>query len=363
MNILILDSRLSQVSLLSGFVSLRWNRQFSAQGGFEITANMNTLNAGELRVGRIIYLDPERAGIIESVEITRETNQSGELVTATGIELKDLIKRRITVPPAGFENEEYLGQGTEAIIRGLLSNHVVDPTDPLRKIDLFMLGPVNGVGGLRDFSTRYKPLEDEIYGLLQESQLGLVCTVDLEARKAVLEVKRGRDRTIGQTQNPAAVFSLKLGTASRTVVLRDRQAMRNMAYVGGEGEGAERVILALPESPAAGIERREFFVDASDAATPEELAARGSTKLAEMGQCYTVEGAASNALLEYALGDIVSVADHTTGDYENMQITGITDTYAGTAAPQRSIVFGRPAMDIAQAVKFRMSGINNLLTR
>jgi hypothetical protein len=57
MNILILDDNLQQVSLLSNYVSLNWNRQFACQGSFEISVNLNTINAEELKVDRIVYID------------------------------------------------------------------------------------------------------------------------------------------------------------------------------------------------------------------------------------------------------------------------------------------------------------------
>jgi hypothetical protein len=217
----------------------------------------------------------------------------------------------------------------------------------------------------KDFSTRYKPLDEEITNLLQEDMLGLVCITDLEIKKVSYEVRAGIDRTIDQNINPTTIFSLKLGTANQSVVLHDAQSMRNMAYVGGEGEGLARTIIAIPASNIeTGITRREVFVDARDAATQDELTTRGNTKLAELGHVYQVESVAnSKTAITYDIGDIVTVMDYRSGNYENLQITGLVDTYAGTAPMQRSIVFGRAPLNIGQAVNSRLSGVNNILTQ
>ena len=108
MNILILDSTFTQVSLLSNYISLHYNRQFSDKGDFQICVNLNTLNAQELTVGRIVYLDSHRVGIIEYVEIIRETNSDEEILYAGGIELKDIISRRVTIPPEGYARAIYM---------------------------------------------------------------------------------------------------------------------------------------------------------------------------------------------------------------------------------------------------------------
>lgn len=228
------------------------------------------------------------------------------------------------------------------------------------------LGTINTSGmATKDFSTRYKPLDSEIYQLLQEETLGLKYEVNLTTKDIDLSVLLGLDRTIDQSTNPSAIFALKLGTATQNVVLQDRQSMRNLAYVGGDGEGVARNIITLPISnEPTDIDRREVFVDARDAVTTGELTTRGNAKLAELGSVYEVNSIASNNTnISYDLGDWVSVMDYRSGDYENLQITGIIDTFAGSQPEQRSIIFGKAPMNIAQAINSRMSGVNNILTQ
>lgn len=364
MHTLILDHELQQVSLLSSFVSRHWDRQFLNIGSFEIAVNLNTRNAEELQEGRIVYCDEDRCGIIERVEVTRETDMSGEVLVASGIQIKDTSHRRITIPPVGKEYLDYVAMSRELIARDLLDKCLINPIDVSRRVPIFELGAINGVGSSIDFSTRYKSLGAEIINVLQDDALGLVCRTDLKYKKVYFEIRQGLDRTIDQDVNPSAVFSLSLGTASQSVVLHDAQTYKNVAFVGGQGKGIDRNVITISKgNTTSGLNRREVFIDARDAVTADELTVRGMAKLMELGQVYHVQNVANNSeRLEYSLGDTVTVMDYRTGIYENVQITAIQETEAGTETMQKSLTFGRAPISLGQAVNSKLSGINNILT-
>jgi len=364
MNVIILDSTLQQVSLLSSFVSLTFNKQFNDCGGFEIAVNLNTLNAEELMVDRLIYIDSNRCGVIERIEITRETNKSAEILVASGIEVKDLTSRRITIPPSGSARDEYTSQTTETIARSLLTKHIISPVNTDRQMSIFTLGSINSIGASKDFSTRYKPLDGELYSLIQEDGLGLSYEVDLFSKSIALEVVEGLDRTKDQTTNPTAIFALKLGTANRNVILQDKQSLKNRVYVAGQGEGTARTIVILSTGTPSGVDLRESLKDARDVATTNELTTRGNASLKELGSVYEVNSIVNNsANINYDLGDLVTLLDYRSGDCENLQVTGIIDAYAGSAPRQRTILFGRAPLSVAQAINSRLSGVNNILTQ
>ena len=364
MNILILDTDLQQISIISSFKSLVFNRCFNSAGSFEIAVNMNAINAEELKPDRIIYLDPNRCGMIEKVEVSQSENSSNEIIIAKGIEMKDLIGRRVIVPPAGSEKEEYISVTTEGIVRGLLSNHIISPTDTARTVSIFELGSARGIGSSRDYSARYKALDTEVYQLLSDDGLGLAYSVDLTLKKVYLTVNEGIDRTAGQTTNPTAIIALKLGTADKNIILHDRQSYKNIVYAGGQGEGVEREVMTLPSaSQSEGILRRELFLDARDVETQGELISRGNTKLSELNFIFQVNSTANKSTdIEYDLGDKVTILDYRTNAHEDLQLTGITDTYYGGSPPQKSLVFGRAPLSIAQAINSRLSGLSNILT-
>ena len=211
MNILILDNTLTQQSLISNFIKLTFRRSFCSEGGFELQINMNEKNADALTEGSFIYLDSERCGIIESVERYSQEDKRSEIMVIYGIEIKDVIKRRIIVPPSGSAYETYTEQTTENIVRSLLNNHIINPTDTDRQMPIFALSTANAIGTSRDFSSRYNNLQYEIYSLLSLEQFGLVCEVDLSSKIASFNIIDGPDRTIDQSENLSALFSLKNG--------------------------------------------------------------------------------------------------------------------------------------------------------
>lgn len=76
------------------------------------------------------------------------------------------------------------------------------------------------------------------------------------------EVWQGLDRRSSQTENPLAIFggdeeNVRLG--DYTLSTRDE---KNVAWVAGEGEGAERVIVEVDRSN--GAPRKELWVNAAD---------------------------------------------------------------------------------------------------
>ena len=365
MNILILNDKLEQVSLLSTFISLQWIRQFNSLGEFEICANLNTKNAGELKVGRIVYLDDERVGIIENTEITRSENTGGEEITANGIELKDIICRRITIPPVGFARDEYINATTEEIVRSLLEKNIISPMDPARKIDICALGTINNVGGQKNISTRYIRLSKEIYPLLQSDSLGFVTKIDLDAKIIYFEVVEGLDRTINQTVNPTAIFSLEHGTLKNSSISNDCRQLINFAYVGDSGDGTDRTIITCPENGfSSGIDRREAFIDARSTSTNDEMILAGDVYLSSSGQKYSIEGdVRSTVTLDYSVGDFVTVKEYKTDVYQNQQITTMIDKYVGSIPMKRTIILGRPPMDFSDALKSKLSEMDNILTQ
>lgn len=365
MNIIILDDTLTQQSLVSHFIKLSFRRNFNGEGGFELHVNMNEKNADELTEGRFVYLDNKRCGIIESVEKYSQEDKRSEIMVVYGIEIKDIIKRRITVPPSGSSYETYTGQTTEYIVRSLLNSHIINPADSGRQISIFDLGQTHGIGSSRDFSTRFKNLQYEIYKLLDLDQFGLSCEVDLSAKTASFQVREGLDRSVDQSTNHSALFSLKMGTAYQSAVTQEAYSHRNLAYVGGGGGGTERTIIQVPQTSApSGLLRREVFLDERDALTESELISRGETAIIGYSKDYSVEAAVNaSGNMEYSLGDMATVMDYRNGSYENLRIVGITEIYEGTNPAKRNLTFGRVPMSMSEAINSRFFELNNILTQ
>ncbi|MGI6349877.1 MAG: siphovirus ReqiPepy6 Gp37-like family protein [Eubacteriales bacterium] len=362
----ILDLNLEKIGIVSKFESLQFNTVFNGNGDFTLTYNANSTGANYIQEGRIVYLDAKRVGLIDYVGIARKTDKQGERAYARGRELKDIINDRITIPPAASTSgyDTYRNKNTDYIALELLTKHITNPENADRKIPFFELAPYQAYGSPVTFSTRYKNLGDEISALLSVDELGLTCSVNIDTQKATLGIVKPTDRSIGQTANPRAIFSLALGTLSDTDRTLDARAYKNYAYTAGQGEGAARVIdqLYTTSLPPTGAARRELFVDARDIQDADELPSRGLKKLAELDKLVTIDGGSRDiGSMTYALGDLCTIID-VDGTATTKQIVGIEYLYRQKTEEKR-LIFGSRDMTISQAIKQKFQDINNELTR
>jgi len=364
MNIIILDHALQQKAVLSTWVEFEFNQKLNEQGSFTLIINANDKQANQIELGQIIYLEPEVCGYITSIEITSEKDKANELMEISGIEVKDIIKSRITYPPQGEEAFVYTQKKSDEIVMDLIDKHLINPADSRKHVPIFKLGGSSSAGSVIDFSTRLKQLDGQIYELLQKDKLGLKCMADLKAKQIEFEVFKGLDRTIAQNENPRAIFSMGYGTLNQSLTYLGNETYRSVGYIGGTGEGAERQIIELPsDNTFSGLERWETFVDMRDVKTEAELTSRGGLALADYGKTHTVRGEIKRSdKMTYALGDFVTVADRK-GNYENVQITGMSRLFKGSHIQEHALTFGRGRTTIAQAMTRRFSGLNNILTK
>jgi hypothetical protein len=289
---------------------------------------------------------------------------ANELMEISGIEVKDIIKSRITFPPQGEEAFVYTQKKSDEIVMDLIEKHLISPEDSRKRVSIFKLGGSSSAGSVIDFSTRLKPLDNQIYGLLQKDKLGLKCMANLKAKQIEFSVFYGLDRTIAQNKNSRAIFSMDYGTLNQSLTYLGNESFRSVGYIGGAGEGTERQIVELPANNTfSGLERWETFLDMRDVKTEAELTSRGDIALADYEKTHTVRGEIKRSdKMTYALGDFVTVADRK-GNYENVQITGMSRLFKGSHIEEQALTFGKGRTTIAQAMTRRLSGLNNILTK
>ncbi len=355
-NILILDSDLTQVSVLTGYETLFYSESYNSNDIFHLKVNLNQLNADELTPGRIIYLDDKRCGFIETVNVNRSTNMMGEMVVASGCGLKDVIKRRVCVTPNGLKIE-FASCTTENIIYQLLEKTVINPDDTKRKIDIFTLATEKGLGTERNFDANNTYLSHEIYvNLLPLDELGFKCEVNLQTKKAQLEVYKGLDRTVDQTENPSAVFSLKLGTSIQNTISRDESAILNFVYSGYAYSGDDRYFITMPsENIPEGIDRIESVTVDRYTDLPEDLTNNAQSLLNKNSKSVEISGIMGSGEPDYELGDLVTFLDYRKGDYQNLRVRKIEYSYSGQNPVVKNVYFGSTPSDIAKVFKDRIA--------
>lgn len=362
--ILVFNSALVPLGVIADYSNFKFTRGWNGIGSFEITISVNSGNAPLLKEDNIIYISTRRSGLIQGVRINKG---SGNVITATGIEIKDIIGFRITEPPGGQATDFYTAKKTEFIAKSIISKNIGATASANRKSAIVAVAGDHAKGTSMDFSTRYKNLQDEVYALLQLDELGLVCDVNATAQIATFDVLKGIDRTAGQDVNNRIIFSLDMGTLLNLDYQKDLAGFKNYAYVGGQGVGAARTIAIAGDTTLIDLTRREIFIDARDVETTSELAIRGDQKLYECSKVLGIDAdinsnGAYKYMTDFDVGDFVTVIAKASAISETTQITTVTETYSGLNVPSIAVTLGYNPTDIAQKLKVKFSETNASIT-
>lgn len=267
---------------LDAVASVSWTRRWHKPGEFELRVNRHVKYADTLALGNVVVLqnDPRRAGLIVHREIELgEEGKGGEVWRVRGVSLAGVLGRRITVPPAGQAYDAVSGPA-ETVMKHYVSTQAVNPTDTARAISQLAVASDLGRGPTLSWQSRYKGLAEELEAISVASGLGWDVWLQFSPWAWLFEVYEGRDLTAGQSTNPPVIFSPDFDAIRSQRYAESEANYRNVAYVGGQGEGVDRVVVTVGN--ASGLGRLEVFVDARDLAEQAALQARGEQHLAEL---------------------------------------------------------------------------------
>lgn len=132
---------------------------------------------------------------------------------------------------------------------------------------------------------------------------------DRAAKKLLFDVFAGQEQS-------NAKFSEAFGNLANLVLQQSDADFKNVAFVGGEGDGSERIFVVCGDTTAEGLARHELFVDARDlrkengqtqTAYEDLLKERGLQKLNEHNRKLSVTFDVDPADFgtAYSLGDTV----------------------------------------------------------
>lgn len=303
MDIRIFDRDINFLGEVDNFTSLFYISKWETYGEFEF--HIKNFNKELIAKGNIIMFgkDGNRTGVIEHFEINQEDDED---ITVKGFSLGYWFANRITIPPVEYAYHRF-NTTVEDIMVALVKFNAVDPLDINRKIPNLVLEPSKGRGVKLEFQTRYKVLEEELTKLSKASGLGWNIILDYKNKKFIFKVLDGKDLSTEQSINPPQVFSVDYDNIRKQNYLESNIGYKNMAYVAGQGEGANREIELL-NNTLSGFDRRETFIDARDIEEGGNLTDRGKVKLAETPEITTFECEvdSSDYKKTWNLGDIVT---------------------------------------------------------
>lgn len=296
MDIYVLNKDFESVSVIDAFESFIWTDRYNACGDFEIYSymSMNMLDVAQ----RDYYLwiqESEHMMVIDERVITSDI-EGGNKLKISGTSLEFLLDRRV------IWKQTVLSGNLQEAIKQLLDENVMNPeiddrtgtnlifqesTDP-RITELTVEAQFTGTS-----------LYDAVKSLCEAENLGFKIILNDE-NQFVFSLYMGEDRSYAQEDNPYVVFSPEFDNVVNSNYLESNSALKNVALIAGEGEGADRKTAIVGE--ARGWDRREIFIDArdisstvdnktiTDAEYTKQLEQRGLERLKEYIFVQTFEG-------------------------------------------------------------------------
>ena len=331
------------VGVVESFEYLRWTRRYSQCGSFELKAVATPDNITLLVLGNLLWKsDDEEVGIIEHLEMNQADK---ETITVSGRFATSLLARRI------IWGTETLSGDLSACALQLINNHLITPSDTNRQIArVAFTSPILGVTVNTQVS--YKNLMDTITGLCDASDQGIKTVFDPATGALLIKLFIG-----GVSQ---AVFSREYENLTTQIYTQSAMDYANTALIGGEGEGASRILASIADS--AGEARREVFVDAKDlrqedfgAGYPAALLYRGQNKLSDLSMAHSFDAEVNphgnlRYKVDFDLGQAVTVLSKKWGVTLAARITEIEESY-DASGQTLNIVFGKGALSLLQKLK------------
>lgn len=328
----ILDPQYKRIGLCENYKSIIWTPRYFEPGDFELYAPASPELLELLSRDNLIQRedDTEHAMLVESVQLTTNA-EDGDFVIARGRCLKSILARRIV-----WSQTNLAGTVAGGISR-LLAENVISPSDTRRRIDGFSIGAMSGGTGALSVQFTGDNLLEAVVSICRTYGLGF--DVKTGTNGPVFELYRGKDRSLNQSVLPRVIFSPEYDNLIDSSYTEDATEYRNVARVGGEGEGTARRFAEAGDEDAAGMERREAFIDARDVSSndgevPAEeytalLEERGTSALKEFETTVSFEGSIQTGGgyrpgIDYNLGDIVEVINDY-GIEERARIVEIID--------------------------------------
>ena len=271
----------SRVGLLEGYDSIQWLTYSRDSGEFQITITDPAVAALVQKGSTILNTDTMELGSVEYLK--PKVDSSGRLtVEARGYNSVAMLDRRVVMGTVNISNIE------AAMIKLYTDN----------RRGLSLQPPVsNGYEEKTDSQITWNSVLDAWKKLAELAGIGFGSTFDRHTGQNALKIYKGVDRSDDRGENYTGVFGDRAGNLTEISFTDDASSYKNVAIVGGAGEGADRVVRIV--GSASGDDRRELWVDAKDLQKTYQIATPNGTYDAQGNPEYDYTDATYTAA-EYA---------------------------------------------------------------
>ena len=320
MEVWILDTDFSSVSVLDTFESLIWTDRYREYGDFEIFAFPTSQLINDAKDDFYLYNPAsDHTMIIEHHEVTTDIEEGPRFIV-TGRSLESLLTRRIVW------NQTTISGSLQNGIKKLITENFISPEVSERKITNFVF--VDSTDPEITKLTHEQQytgdiVYDVIVDLCNTYDIGFKITLNIDKKRFEFSLYKGKDRSYAQETNPYVVFSPNYENIINSDYTHSIKDYKNVTRIGGEGVGVDRKMATYGN--ASGLIRREIFTDARDISSKTDdgevlsdqdylnlLQQRGKENLAEypIKEGFEGEVEASKMFIygrDFFLGDCVQV--------------------------------------------------------
>lgn len=320
------DAGMLFIGPVDNATSVRWRRRYYEPGEFEIHMPSTEENIRLTGLDSYVWIRGKKeCGIIEDRVIT--DSRESKAIAIKGRFASSIYDRRLIKETAYFS-----GTAEDAMMR------IAKMVAPFPGV---LLGEPIGYQERVSFQATYKNALAYLTKLSKYGNIGYRLRPDFTAKTLTFETYRGVDHSYSQNRNPRVMFSDSFNAMTNVTFSENNNLLKNVIYVGGQGEGADRIYVTCGDDSLSGFERREDFLSAtdvtrdegtSDAAYRSALAQRGNDALKERSASESIEGDVlpnSNYkyMADYDLGDVVTVLKPVWGIAKDARITEIEEVY------------------------------------
>ena len=301
MDFYVYDTDLTAVGIIDNYTSVIWTLRYNDTGDFEMYTKATRDILDMCKIGRYIVRKSDNTMMIIKSVVRNESVERGNYITITGVSIESIISQRICWNVTLIE-----GRAEECIYL-LVNDNCIDPTNADRIIPNLKLSPSKHLTAeieLNDY-TGVNVL-DAVKQLCDIAGYGFRITFD--GKNLLFEVYNGADHSKNQKVNPYIIFDGEC--LSETNYQNNSTNYKNVARIGGSGEGINRVFASVIHGAANGIDRFEMFVDNGSEIDTGILLAAGRDALQEYKSVKTFDGELSDYYaygVNYSLGDIVQI--------------------------------------------------------
>lgn len=324
----IYNSNLGEIGIISSFTSLVWGESYTGSGSLQLVMPKTSEISKIISCGNFVGIQhSDTLMYIQSVE-----DKNGE-IWAYGCEAKCLLDGRV-----------YVGTIT---CKGNIELALRNAVSESRPYSIIGLAPLRGISKKTVSQRTYPSLYELSRVWCEAGEMGFRLIHDKTAHKLLYDVYEGEEKH-------GIKFAEQYGNLTDLTRLISETSHKNVAYVGGGGEGADRVFVTCGDTSSEDFERRELFVDARDLQQEEGqtldeykelLVARGNEKLNEVARVQEIsfDISAQDFGKTFRLGDIITCVLPDYGSILTVRIAEFTDTYENNEK-RTQLTLGNPIL-------------------